>query len=390
VSGEEDSVSVCFFGSVPYEVPLDPTSAKKFEALRALGRVVVIAFSTGLARRDFVESARFRLLPWLSSPLARYAVLFTWGCALLFREALRKGSRVLVAQSPYEGVGAAMVKVAARLLGRRPALVVESHGDFEEAPFLQKRFLLPALWRFAIRRASRFSLRHADALRAISGPTRRQLESWAPGKPLVQFATWTDIDPFLEEGARSRERGSERFFLYAGVLTRLKAVDVLLAAFAKIEDRTSRLVVIGRAEDPAYAQELEEDARALAISDRVDFLPAQPQRELARTMSRARALVLPSLSEGLGRVVLEAMTCRTPVIGSRVGGIVDLISPDETGFLVPPGDADALAERMTWVLDHPAEADAMGERAREHALRFFSTESYVLGYRRLIEEALRS
>ncbi len=383
---------VCFFSSVQYSEPLDSTSAKKYRALKELGDVIVIGFSTTLRPRAFEQEARFYLLPWLPTPVLRYPFLYTVGSVLAVRAALRGDPSVLVAQSPYEGFAAALVRSAARLLGKRVALVVESHGDFEAAPFLQRRPSFPSAYRFLVRRLSRFSLNRSDALRAISAATRKQLEAWAPGKPIVQFPTWTDIQPFIEAGTTKKPKTHERVLLYVGVLTPLKAVDVLISAFAGIRDRPldSRLVLIGRAEDPAYAKRLSEEARALGIASDVQFLGAMPQEDLASHMAGALALVLPSLSEGLGRVVFEAMACGTTVVASRVGGIVELVSDGRTGFLVPPGDVSALAEKLEWVLRHPEKARAMGEEAREFARQFFSAESYVSGYKRLLEQAAES
>jgi glycosyltransferase involved in cell wall biosynthesis len=92
---------------------------------------------------------------------------------------------------------------------------------------------------------------------------------------------------------------------------------------------------------------------------------------------------------GLGRVVVEAMATAIPVIGSNVGGIPDMIQDGVTGFLVPPGDDRALADKIRWILEHPDEAEAMGYKARAFAKRFFSTEEYVAGYRRIFEGSRR-
>jgi glycosyltransferase involved in cell wall biosynthesis len=112
-----------------------------------------------------------------------------------------------------------------------------------------------------------------------------------------------------------------------------------------------------------------------------------PQTELAERMRRARVFVLPTYSEGLPRVVFEAMATGTTVIATAVSGIPEVIQDGLTGFLVPPGDEEALAKRLRWVLEHPQEAEAMGYRAREFARSFFSSEAYLAGYRRLFEMA---
>ena len=86
-------------------------------------------------------------------------------------------------------------------------------------------------------------------------------------------------------------------------------------------------------------------------------------------MRRACVFVLPSMSEGLGRVVVEAMATGTPVIGSQVGGIPEMVEDGVTGFLVQPGDETMLAERLRWILEHPDEAWEMGRRAHAFAKR---------------------
>ena len=87
-------------------------------------------------------------------------------------------------------------------------------------------------------------------------------------------------------------------------------------------------------------------------------------------------LVLPSLNEGMGRVLVEAMAAGKPVVASRVGGIPDLVRHAETGYLVPPADEKALADGIKKLLDDPERAKQMGLRGREHC-RQFSIEAMI-------------
>src|SRR6185295_7310393 len=106
--------------------------------------------------------------------------------------------------------------------------------------------------------------------------------------------------------------------------------------------------------------------------------------EVARAMDEARVLVLPSLSEGLGLVVVEAMLRGTPVIGSAVGGIPDVIADGDTGWLVPPNDAPALEAALDRAFGR-ADVDAMGRRGKEAARQYLTTHDYISGYRRVID-----
>ena len=379
---------ICFIGGTRYGQPLDVTSAKKFWALKPLGELFVIGFSQDLRPRRFTQQAHFYLLPKLPLAVLRYIELSILGlllaCWLIFRHRIQ----VLVAQSPYEGFAAVLVKKIAGWLGYRVVLVVESHGDFEESLFLQHRILLPGIYRFLMCCATRFVLHRADLLRAVSNSTQQQLERWVPGKPTVQFPTWTDIDVFLQAGVSEKERSCQNI-LYASVLIPRKGVHHLINAFAPIakEFPQAKLVIVGREENKIYAAELKEQVRRLGLGGRAQFLREVPQVELAARMRGAHMFVLPTYSEGLPRIVFEAMAVGLPIVASEVSGIPEIVQNGLTGLLIQPGDESALAEKIRWILEHPDEACEMGRHAHTFAERFFSTEAYIRGYRQILEAA---
>jgi glycosyltransferase involved in cell wall biosynthesis len=379
------AIKVCFVGGARYSRPLDPTSEKKFRCLSALGKMFVVGFSSDFRFYRFNEHADFYLLPQLGLPVFRYVELFVFGQILIFWLIVRRGVRVVVAQSPYEGFAAALARKIAGWFGCRARLVVEIHGDFEESLFLQRDVYCPGFYRFLMTRIAGYSIKEADLLRTISHSTKKQIHRWAPGKTVVQFPAWTDLDTFFRTGRRDRD--NLKSVIYAGVLTPLKGIHHLINAFSRVVEElpNATLFIVGKDENKTYAADLKKQIDKLAVNDRVQFVGAQPQSHLARWMAEATVLVLPSMSEGLGRVILEAMAAGTPVIGSDVGGIPELIEDGVTGFLFPPGDEDALAGRLRWALSRPDKAREMGERARNFASRSFSTESYLNGYKQIFD-----
>lgn len=381
-------VKICFIGGARHSQPLDTTAEKKFRALKVLGEVFVIGFSQGGSARRFTEHAHFYLLPELPLPALRYAEIFMIGPPLVLWFILRRGVQVLVAQSPYEGFVAVLAKRIAGYLGYRVVLVVESHGDFEESLFMQRRIMFPRLYSLLMRWSAKFALKQADLLRAVSNSTREQLERWVPDKLTFQFAAWTDMEAFLHVGAE-RRRESSRNILYAGLLIPRKGVHHLVSAFAHVaqEFPNARLVITGREENKTYAAQLKAQIKNAGLNERVEFVDEIPQEKLAGRMQEAYVFVLPTYSEGLPRVVYEAMAAGLPIIASAVSGIPDIVEDGVTGFLVPAGDEAALVERIRWILDHPEETHVMGRRARISAERFFSTEGYVDAYRQLFEAA---
>jgi glycosyltransferase involved in cell wall biosynthesis len=376
---------VCFIGGTRYSRPLDPTSEKKFRALKVLGELFIIGFSQDLRPRRFTEHARFYLLPKLSVSVLRYAEMLAMGTPLVLWLILRHGIRVLVAQSPYEGVTAAIAKKITGWLGYKVVVVVENHGDFEESLFLQRRVIFPGFYRLVMRRSAAVAFKHADLLRAVSNSTREQLKRWASDKLVFQFATWTDIDSFIQVDPERRRQSQNLFF--AGVLIPRKGVHHLVSAFAQVapDFPDARLIITGREENKTYTAQLKTQIIDASLDGRVEFVGEVSQAMLAAGMQQANVFVFPSYSEGLPRVVFEAMAAGLPVIASAVSGIPDVVQDNVTGILVSPGDEVALAERIRWALEHPEAAREMGLHGRIFAERFFSTAAYVENYRQILD-----
>ena len=106
--------------------------------------------------------------------------------------------------------------------------------------------------------------------------------------------------------------------------------------------------------------------------------------ETKEVMKKCWCLVLPSFSEGLGRVLMEAMALGKPVIGSKVGGIPDLIREGQSGFLFEPGNAKELAEKLKTLLSSEAMAAELGKKGREFIQNNFSNEKYISNYLKMI------
>jgi len=354
--------------------------------MKPLGEIFVIGFSGKLRPRRFTEHAKFYLLPEFPLAILRYLEILVVGqilaCWLIFRH----GVQVLVTQSPYEGLAGATAKKIAAFFGRKVLLVVENHGDFEESLFMQRRILFPSLYRYVMRHVAGFTLKHADSFRAVSNSTREQLRQRVAGKPIFKFVAWTDIEAFLEAGI-ARENPVSQTVLYAGVLIPRKGIHHLIMAFKSIarEFPNSCLIIAGSEDNRSYAAQLKAQIKEADLIGRVKFVDKMPQEELARLMCEACVLVLPSYSEGLPRVIYEAMAAGLPVIGTAVSGIPDVVHDGATGFLVAPGDENQLAERMRWILEHPNEAQEMGHRGRAVAAQAFSTDAFVAAYHRVFE-----
>ncbi|GBC82164.1 Alpha-maltose-1-phosphate synthase [bacterium HR10] len=174
--------------------------------------------------------------------------------------------------------------------------------------------------------------------------------------------------------------------LYVGRLLPHKGINYLIEAV----DGTVELRIIGRLWEPhmetARSRDFLDRLHELARGKCVRFILDADDEQLVREYNRALVLVLPSVSTDLfgayhpapelfGLTLLEAMACATPVIATTVGALPEVVEDGVTGFLVPPNDARALADRLRWLRAHPEEARRMGERGRARVLERFTWEA---------------
>jgi glycosyltransferase involved in cell wall biosynthesis len=174
--------------------------------------------------------------------------------------------------------------------------------------------------------------------------------------------------------------------LFVGVLERYKNVHGLEEAWRRaapgVPDATLHLV--GRGRERAVAERLLRD-----FPGRVTWDERLPSEGVAAALDASTLLVLPSFSEGLPRVAMEAFARGRPVVGSRAGGIPDIVEDGVSGLLVPPGDSEALADALVRALSDPALARRLAEGAHAAASRWLQTPEEFAARMRDLVDALR-
>ncbi len=175
--------------------------------------------------------------------------------------------------------------------------------------------------------------------------------------------------------------------LFVGRLTKDKAPEAVLKAFHRVKSAVPRakLVMLGKGREEARLKELQMDLR---LED-VCFLGRVPRDDMPFIYSGAQVLVLPSVFEIFGNVVLEAMATGVPMIGSKIAGMADVITHGETGFHIRPGDVDQLAAYMLRLLtDHNLRSE-IAEAARKSAVERFDDMSVARAVERTYDDCLR-
>jgi len=237
--------------------------------------------------------------------------------------------------------------------------------------------------------AVRSIVRQSDAVTAISAFTARELLDIAPTAEPVIIPFGAALSPPTAHDERLPFAELPAHFLFVGRLVARKGVDILLAAFAKVvEESDAHLTIVG---EGAERDRLEALTASLELRDRVTFTGYIPDDVLHGLIGRCDALVLPAVNdsvlgtEGLGVVLIEALSHGKPVIASDTGGIPDIVLHERTGLLVPPGDVEVLAASMRRLIDNPDLAQALGAAGRAHVEAKFSWPVIVEALGRLYE-----
>ncbi|MDB4944957.1 MAG: hypothetical protein JWP97_4491 [Labilithrix sp.] len=356
---------------------------------------VVVAGEVGGAERMLVDlagpAARDQHSVALFTPSPRLRALFTSsGLVVDDRGAVREDAVSYLLRS----LGPGDVRWLEDVLVRRRAEIVHVHTFASQVlgtraaarlglPLVRTEHSTrvyddPSCWPF-----SRWSLRRAAAAVCISEHVARAARArapWATGA-LTVVPNGVDTDHFAAAPPRARGPGDALRFVALGRLDRRKGLDRALAALVRVPG--AELHVVGDGDERAALERL---ARELGVVSRVHFLGYAS--DVRASVAASDAALSSARAEGLGIALLEAMAMQRPVIALPTGGVPEIVTDGETGWLARPPAPGAteedlvavLAQRMQEAVDLPAEVARRGSLAREGVVARFSLDAMRRGY----------
>jgi glycosyltransferase involved in cell wall biosynthesis len=242
--------------------------------------------------------------------------------------------------------------------------IAVSHGVTNEGPKMRLYWFV-----------DRLIIRYADRIVAVSGARRQILEAeGCPPERLVtiQNAVELPVSETVDVTGIRAELGLDVVRPVVAAVGRLspeKGHSYFIEAMAEVAKAIPEVrgLIVG---DGQEEQPLRSRAQALGLGETIRF--AGYRRDMNRIYPAVDLVVLPSLSEGLPMVALEGMAHGLPVVGTRVGGIPEVLDDGVSGLLVPPADAGALAQAIVMLLRNPALRLTMGRAGRERVEFQFS------------------
>ncbi len=220
-----------------------------------------------------------------------------------------------------------------------------------------KKVMYPAIIRFV--------LKHADGIKLLFDNQIQPFNDILDGKIIRSFPCYVAVDDFCNMPEKKE-------VLFAGFPYKRKGVDVLIAAFKKIADKYPewKLKILG------WFPDLTEMNKAISGHGQIyHHLPVH-YSEMPEHIGRCAILVLPSRSEAMGRVLVEAMAAGKPRIGSNVDGIPTVINHGIDGLLVEPDNVDDLAEKLDVLMGNEELRKNLGKNGMERVKREFTKEIY--------------
>jgi glycosyltransferase involved in cell wall biosynthesis len=362
---------VLFVSRERFRFPLEGAQKRKWDAVAEVVEPRVLAAAApGSPARD----ERFHLVtraPVLDGPLFYLLLPFR-----IARELRAFRPEVALVQGIHE---TAAFLVARALTHARTKVILDVQGDWHEATRLygsrRRRLLNPVNDALAAP-----AVRGADAVRTVSTQTTELVRGLGV-EPAAVFPSYVDAAAFLERPPEPlpEQPGA----LFVGVLERYKAFDTLVEAWRLAAPRV-----------PSAVLHIVSDGSLRVLAERlVADLPEQTTwsrrlsaEEVAAAMDASWLFCLPSRSEGLPRVALEAACRGRAIVGGNRAGIPDVVEDGVNGLLVDPDDAHALADALVRILSDHALAERLGAAARQTGEEWVTTPvEYAAKLRTLVE-----
>ena len=372
--------NVLFVAPTTYEVPLTENIEKKFKYLNEICNLHIFAF--GVDKKEFVhQGTKLFLYKKVKNRILNYFKIFGLSATILPNIIKENKIEIISYQDPVSSFFSILVLKIRRI---KVKIIIETHGDFIETLSLEKNLLFPSLYKKIFLNMARYTLDRADKLRAVSSSTEAQVKEINQNKEITRFPAWVDFDNF-KDILPVRENNKDFKILFIGSVTDRKKPHLIVEAINNLNSKDVNLYVVGPTPNESYLSKLKELVNKYELEEQVVFAGSVDRESVMEYYSQSNLMILPSVSEGLARVIFESQATGCPVLVTDVPGMRDIVIDGQTGYVFESNNLESLTNKIQEIKTNYKDAIHVGKNAKDFILSNYSADNFKFSFKKLFD-----
>ena len=372
--------NVLFIAPTTYQLPLTENLKKKFITLSEVCNVSVLAFANS---KTFLNETygNFYLNKKIKNRLINYFRIIQISIFTTHKIIKKENIDIVCFQDPVSSFFSILFLKVRRA---EVKIVVETHGDFIETLSLEKNLVLPRLYKKLFYIMAKYSIGKSNIIRAVSSSTEQQVLDIDSSKSVVRFPAWIDFKDF--QNIEPKPFSKDKFnILFIGSVTDRKKPHMIIEAIQRINDKSYHLSIIGPAPNEKYFKELKDLIDKSDLQNQVSLIGPVDRESVKDYYSTSNLMILPSISEGLARVIFESQVAMCPVLVTDAPGMSDIVIDGQTGYVFESNNLDSLSLKIEYIKNNYEEASLVAKNAKGFILSNYSEDNFKFSFKKLFD-----
>ena len=372
--------NVLFIAPTTYQLPLTENLKKKFITLSEVCNVSVLAFAN--SKTFFNETyGNFYLNKKIKNRLINYFRIIQISIFTTHKIIKKENIDIVCFQDPVSSFFSILFLKVRRA---EVKIVVETHGDFIETLSLEKNLVLPRLYKKLFYIMAKYSIGKSNIIRAVSSSTEQQVLDIDSSKSVVRFPAWIDFKDF--QNIEPKPLSKDKFnILFIGSVTDRKKPHMIIEAIQRINDKSYHLSIVGPAPNEKYFKELKDLIDKSDLQNQVSLIGPVDRESVKDYYSSSNLMILPSISEGLARVIFESQVAMCPVLVTDAPGMSDIVIDGQTGYVFESNNLDSLSLKIEYIKNNYEEASLVAKNAKGFILSNYSEDNFKFSFKKLFD-----
>ena len=372
--------NVLFIAPTTYQLPLTENLKKKFITLSEVCNVSVLAFANS---KTFLNETygNFYLNKKIKNRLINYFRIIQISIFTTHKIIKKENIDIVCFQDPVSSFFSILFLKVRRA---EVKIVVETHGDFIETLSLEKNLVLPRLYKKLFYIMAKYSIGKSNIIRAVSSSTEQQVLDIDSSKSVVRFPAWIDFKDF--QNIEPKPLSKDKFnILFIGSVTDRKKPHMIIEAIQRINDKSYHLSIVGPAPNEKYFKELKDLIDKSDLQKQVSLIGPVDRESVKNYYSSSNLMILPSISEGLARVIFESQVAMCPVLVTDAPGMSDIVIDGQTGYVFESNNLDSLSLKIEYIKNNYDEASLVAKNAKGFILSNYSEDNFKFSFKKLFD-----